>query len=124
MEVTPPRLCYTFSEENPPTQADAPIKYRWRMGNGYTAWGKSVRYCYLTSGNYQIHLDYIDTLSGIEYLDVALYSLEIKPKYTLSIILPDSIKQFEPITITYKNTINTLKKESPIWTIDDINNRS
>lgn len=121
MEVNSPRLCYTFSEENPPKQLEAPIKYRWRMGNGYTAWGKTVRYCYPTSGKYQIHLDYIDTLSGIEYLDVGLYNLEIKPKHTLSIILPDSIQQFEPVTITYKNTINILEKESPIWAIDDMN---
>lgn len=120
MEVKPPKLCYTFSEENPPLDSlNSPIKYRWRMGNGYVSWGKKIHYCYLTVGSYDVHLDYVDTLTGIEYNDVGTYHLEIKPNNTLSIVFPDSITQGETITIKYKNFLNTTKIETPIWSIND-----
>jgi len=105
--------CFRFIEENAiKTDTVSPFRYIWKFGDGNTAEGVTVDYCYEKPGTYTYQLDVENLVTGeILYNEVygTLYVTDIEQPYITS---PEVARAGAAIKIDANNTY------LPDWNID------
>ena len=96
-------LCYSFAEADAESNENSAIKYFWNMGDGTVLEGSAIDHCYKDTGQFVISLSLLDTLTNLEYPDVAVYMFEIDLVTTPFIDCPDTLVAGESFEIAAGN---------------------
>jgi len=73
-----PALCFFFEETNMVEIDTLPFAYIWDFGDGNQKKGFTVEHCYADSGTYDISLNVIDSITGVNFASVNNMQLTIE----------------------------------------------
>src|SRR5690606_10825924 len=113
-------LCYSFAEADAESNDNSAIRYIWNMGDGNILQGSSIDHCYKDTGVYIISLSLLDTLTNLEYPDVAIYMFEIEFITDPFIDCPDTLVAGTAFDLKPGNYIEETKLEPKyLWNCGD-----
>lgn len=98
--------CYRFFEPDTLDKASLPVIYEWDFGDGNRATGVETIHCYETTGDYEVKLNLIDTLSGFIFMNQSVRQMNIRDIEQVFIEVADTVPAGELVQLNaYKSVI-------------------
>jgi PKD domain/WD40-like Beta Propeller Repeat len=111
-----PVRCFTLFDTEPLSDS-IPFTYKWFFGDGQVGYGRTVEHCFDQPGDYNIELRLMDNVTGVEYKNVANYSLTVKPILD-HYIVAEHVKE-DHIKVHLQGTNDDKEVlQSMVWEID------
>ena len=111
---------YLFNESEALGIDTTTLKLMWDMGDGTIKYGESIEHTFPSTGLYEIHINVIDTLTGVIEKQVAHRILEVLDIEQPYITADETVDMGKPVSFDASNTyLPDLEIEEYYWMFGD-----